>query len=166
MKQQKSITTRSFGKRTMLVMGIALACGMVGQALAQSSTGSIFGTAPVAAGETVLVQNETGFSREYPVDAKGRYATAPLPLGSYTVSLKRDGSTVDSRDNVRLIVGKATQVSFDAASATNATNLSTLTVTASALPSIDVQGVDSRTVITSQELATLNRPGFCGGSNS
>lgn len=155
MKQHKFIAARSFGKRTMLVMGIAMACGMSGQILAQSSTGSIFGSAPIAAGETVLVQNEAGFSREVPVDAKGRYATAPLPLGTYTVSLKRDGTTLDSRNNVRLIVGAATQVSFDAVPATNATNLGTLTVTASALPSIDVSGVDSRTVITSQELATL-----------
>jgi hypothetical protein len=153
MKQQKFTATRSFGKRTMLVMGIAMACGMTGQALAQSTSGRIIGDAPIAAGETVFVANNSGFSREVSVDAQGHFNTGPLPLGTYTVSLRRDGATVDSRSNVSLVGGAGTTVSF--ATVASARSLGTITVSASALPAIDVSSVDSRTVITAQQLAKL-----------
>ncbi len=50
-------------------------------------------------------------------------------------------------------MSSGTDVSF--ASAANASALSAVTVTANALPAIDVSGVDSRTVITAQQLARL-----------
>jgi outer membrane receptor for ferrienterochelin and colicin len=127
--------------------------GLGGVAMAQSTTGSLFGEAPAAAGGTVLIQNASGFNREVPVDASGRYNAGSLPVGVYTVTLRRDGQTIDSRSNVTLRAGSGTDVSF--ASAENAQNLGAISVTASALPSIDVSSVDSRTVITAQQLAKL-----------
>ncbi|WP_345783628.1 TonB-dependent receptor [Fulvimonas sp. R45] len=87
------------------------------------------------------------------MDSQGRYALNALPLGTYTVTLLRDGRTIDERSNVSLRVGAGTEVSF--AAVTNAKELSAVTVSASALPAIDVTGVDSRTVITSEQLAHL-----------
>jgi outer membrane receptor protein involved in Fe transport len=143
-------------RRTALA--VALSTGFAGIAFGQSTTGSIFGDAPVAPGETVLIQNATGLTREVPVDSRGRFVAGSLPLGDYTVTLRRDGQTVDTRKNVTLRVGAGTQVSFAAAEAAggaNAQDLSAITVNANALPAIDVTGVDSRTVITAEQLAKL-----------
>ncbi|KRF02147.1 Oar protein [Frateuria sp. Soil773] len=133
--------------------------GFTGAVFAQSTTGSIFGDAPVAQGETVLIQNNNGLTREVAVDGRGRFVVGSLPLGDYTVSLRRDGQTIDTRKNVTLRVGAGTQVSFaaaaQAADSANAQDLSAITVSANALPAIDVTGVDSRTVITSEQLAKL-----------
>nr|WP_266170368.1 TonB-dependent receptor [Dyella subtropica] len=128
-----------------------MAFGITNVAFAQSTTGSIFGQAQ--AGETVAISGSTGITRQVTVDSSGRYRISNLPLGTYTVTLQRNGSTVDKRDNVNLVVNAGTEVSF--ASAANASSLSTVTVSANALPSIDVSTVDSRTVVTSQELARL-----------
>lgn len=138
-------------RRTALVL--ALGMGLSGVAMAQSTTGSIFGQAPATSGETVVVSGSTGVTREVPVDNAGRYRVSNLPLGTYTVSLKKDGVVVDSRDNINIVVGAGTTVSF--ATTETAQNLSAVTVQASALPAIDVSAVDTRTVITASELAKL-----------
>ncbi|WP_114239090.1 TonB-dependent receptor [Dyella sp. C9] len=132
-------------------LAVALTLGLAGVALAQSTTGTIFGQAE--AGETVTVSGSTGITRSVTVDKAGRYRVANLPLGTYTVQLQKDGATVDTRDNVSITVNAGTEVSFAAAS--NASALSAVTVTANALPAIDVSSVDSRTVITSQDLERL-----------
>jgi len=136
-------------RRTSLAIGLALCLFGTG-AMAQSTTGSIYGQAQ--AGDTVLVKSDSGVTRQVTVDAAGRYVFDSLPLGSYTVTLQRGGQTVDSRADVTMRVGSGTEVSFGAH---NVQTLSAVTVTANGLPSIDVSGVDSRTVITSQQLARL-----------
>ncbi len=142
------VSTR-LGRRTALVLAIGLGFGLVGQVAAQSTTGSVFGQA--AAGETVLVTGAAGTSREVTVDSAGRYRVSNLAPGTYTVNLKKDGAVVDTRNNVSVVVGSGTTVSFDA----QVKSLESVTVTANALPSIDVSNVDSRTVITAQQLAQL-----------
>lgn len=137
-------------RRTALALALGL--GFTGLALGQATTGSIFGQVPAGSADSVVIKNMAGLTRQVKVDASGRYSADALPLGTYTVTLQHDGQTVDSRANVTLRVGAGTEVSFGSA---NAKNLSAVTVTANALPSIDVTGVDSRTVITSQQLATL-----------
>jgi hypothetical protein len=132
---------------------LTLALGSAG-AIAQSTTGSIFGQAPVAQGETVQAKSSTGLSREVAVDADGRYSIGSLPLGTYTVSLLQGGKVVDTRNDVNLRVGSGTEVAF-ASAAGDATALGSVTVSANALPAIDVTSVDARTVITSQQLAKL-----------
>jgi len=54
---------------------------------------------------------------------------------------------------VQVVVNGSAEVSF--ASVTNARSLDSVTVSANALPSIDVTTVDSRTVITSKQLDQL-----------
>jgi hypothetical protein len=135
-------------------LALAIGLGSVGLAYGQATTGSIFGQAPVAGGETVVIKSDTGVSREIPVDNSGRYAINALPLGNYSVTLVRDGKAVDSRSGVTLKVGTGTEVSF-VATGTNAKNMDTVTVTANRVPAIDVTSVDSRTVITSQQLNSL-----------
>jgi hypothetical protein len=139
-----------------LSLAVAISLGLYGGSAlapvhAQATTGAIFGQAP--AGDVVTVQNTSGVTRQVAVDSSGHYTVSSLPLGDYTVTVQQGGKTVDSRSNVGLRVGSGTEVSFGAAS--NAQNLAAVTVQANALPTIDVTGVDSRTVITSQELARL-----------
>ncbi|TBR40057.1 MULTISPECIES: TonB-dependent receptor [Dyella] len=132
-------------------LAAALALGMTGTAFAQSTTGNIIGQAE--AGDTVTVTSATGLTRQVQVDASGRYSVNNLPVGNYSVTLQKGGAAVDTRKDVSIKVGSSTDVSF--ASAANASSLSAVTVTANALPAIDVTGVDSRTVITSEQLARL-----------
>lgn len=136
-------------RRSTLAMALAL--GFAGAAHAQSTTGSIFGQAE--AGQTIIISNDTGITRQITVDSAGRYRVTNLPLGTYTVTLQKDGATVDTRRNIGLTVNAGTEVSF--ASTANAAQLSTITVTANAMPAIDVSAVDSRTVITAEELQHL-----------
>lgn len=144
-------------KRTALavVLGACLANGAV---YAQSTTGSIYGSAPSEAGSTIVVQSDTGLSRTITVDANGRYNLGSLPVGAYTVTLKRGDQVVDTRKNVQLRVGSGTEVSFADAgrsSTADATTLGAITVTAANAPKIDVSSTSSRSVITSQQLAIL-----------
>jgi len=143
--------------RNSLALGLALGLGLVtaGPVFGQATTGSIFGQAPAGASETVVVRNASGLNREVAVDENGRYALSALPLGTYTVTLRRGGETIDSRSDVVLRVGAGTEVSFAGAPGAGAQDLDAVTVSANALPSIDVSGVDSRTVITSEQLARL-----------
>jgi outer membrane receptor for ferrienterochelin and colicin len=138
-----------------IALAVAVATALAAPAaFAQSTTGGIFGQAPTAAGETVVVTSDTGLSRETPVDDRGRYSVGQLPLGTYTVALRANGQTVDTRTNIVLKVGAGTEVSF-VSTAANAQDLSGMTVSASALAKIDVSSIDSRTVVTSEQLAKL-----------
>jgi outer membrane receptor for ferrienterochelin and colicin len=121
-------------------------------AFGQATTGAITGTVPAGTADTVVVSGTTGITRQVAIDSNGRYTVGSLPLGRYTVTLQNDGKTVDSRSNVTLRVGSSTDVSFGA---TSAQTLSAVTVQANALPTIDVTGVDSRTVITAEQLSKL-----------
>ena len=152
------MTRRYFTRGTFLrptALALAVGLGFSGLVFGQSTTGSIFGQVPTGSGQSVVIKSSTGVSREVGIDATGRYSAGSLPLGSYTVTLMRDGKAVDSRSNVTLRVGAGTDVSFAGSGAAGTKTLDTLTVTANTLPQIDVSGVDSRTVVTSQELAQL-----------
>lgn len=140
----------SIWRKTALAVALSMSLG--GVAVAQSTSGTIFGTAPVAAGETVLVTNNAGISREVAVDSSGEFRAANMPTGRYTVTLKKDGAVVESRTGINVAPGAGASVSFAAKSATQ---LSAVTVTAGALPAIDVTSVNSSTVITAADLLKL-----------
>ncbi|MEX1829715.1 TonB-dependent receptor [Luteibacter sp. CQ10] len=145
------------GRRTVLALAIGLA-SVSGAALAQSNTsGSIFGTVEGQPGSTVTVSNpQIGFSRTITVESDGRYRVTQLPPGTYTVTLQRDGATVSTRDNVSVTISNGSDVSFGgAAKANDASTLEGVSVTATALPSIDVSSVDTRTVLTAEQLNKL-----------
>ncbi|MET4677933.1 MULTISPECIES: TonB-dependent receptor [unclassified Luteibacter] len=142
---------------TRTALALALGLAVCPAAFAQSTTGGVFGQAPATPGQSVVITSDTGLSREVPVDERGRYSAGQLPLGTYTVTLKANGQAVDTRQNVVLKVGAGTEVSFAAAAgtATAAQDMSGVSVSASALAKIDVSTIDSRTVVTSEQLARL-----------
>ncbi|HEV2540729.1 MAG TPA: TonB-dependent receptor [Frateuria sp.] len=143
-------------RRTSLAVGLAVTLGLLnGGAMAQSnSSGAIFGQVSGQTATTVVIQNlDTGLSRTVPVDASGRYRASSLPTGRYKVALQNNGTEVGTRDNVVVSIAGATDVSFTGT--VNATNLEGLTVVGSALPTIDVSSVDTRTVLTAEQLAKI-----------
>ena len=135
-----------------LALAVHLTCLLAaGSAWAQSTTGTLTGQAP-ADGTSIAIQSDTGLSREVPVDARGHYQIQQLPLGTYKVLLKRGDQVIETREDVVLTVNSNTDVSF----ASRTADLGTVTVTASrAAAAIDVGSVDSRTVITAQQLQRL-----------
>ena len=147
-------------------MAVAMGFGLSGQVFAQATTGSVFGTAPAATGETVRVVNSaTGLTREVSVGKDGRYGVNQLPIGDYTVSLLQGGSVVSSHNHVQVSVSGGTSVPFAAADVSssgaaangsvNAQNLSTVTVSANKLPPIDVSSTRQTQVITAEQLKSL-----------
>lgn len=132
-------------KRSALT--IALGLCFAGGVQAQTTTGGVYGAAP--AGATVTITSKTGVTRTITADAAGRYTSSSLPVGQYTVTATQDGKTIGTRQ-VALTVGANTNVSF-----TDATQLESITVLSSAVAPIDITGVDSRTVMTAQELARI-----------
>ena len=135
-------------RRTALAA--ALSMSFAGAVMAQSTSGNIFGQA--TPGDTITVSSAaTGVTRDAAVDSSGRYRVTNLPLGTYTVTLKKDGAVVGTRENVALAPNAGTPVNFAAES----TQLSAVTVMANALPAIDVSSVNSSTVITAADLQRL-----------
>ncbi len=138
---------------TCTAIALALGLGATPVVFAQSTTGSLFGQVP-ASGESIHVESASGVSRDLSIDENGRYRSPGLPVGDYTVTLMRDGAAVETR-TVQVKVGTATEVSFASAASGKATTLDAVKVSASAMPSIDTSATDSRTVITSEQLARL-----------
>jgi hypothetical protein len=144
-------------KRKALPLAIgSVVLGFTGAAWAQATNGTIYGTVPAAPGETVQITSGAGFNRTLPVDASGRYSIT-LPVGSYTVSLLQDGKVVQSRTGVSPAAAGAVAVNFasTAEGSANAVNLSSVSVTANALPPIDVTTTNQVTTITSKQLQQL-----------
>lgn len=157
------IKRKSIQRATLTV---ALGLCIAGAAQAQSTTGNIYGNAPV--GAEIVVSNNSGLTRTITADANGRYNIGSLPVGSYTVT------SGDSKRQVVVTIGAGTNVSFNAS---GATNLDTVTVTATSVAPIDVTTTDTRTVITAEELKRLPiarsaeaiamlSPGAVGGNGS
>ncbi|MBJ7517798.1 MAG: carboxypeptidase regulatory-like domain-containing protein, partial [Stenotrophomonas sp.] len=72
-------------KRTSIVVALM---SIIGAASAQSTTGSLYGSAPGAAGASIMVESDSGLKRTVEVNANGRYTLGSLPVGKYTVTLQ------------------------------------------------------------------------------
>lgn len=141
---------RSSAKRTALC--IALGLCFAGTLHAQSTTGSLYGNVPAGEATSVVVTNNTGFSRSVTADASGRYNFSTLPVGTYTVTLQRNGEVVGTR-TVTVLAGAGVDVSFTGSG--GATTLAAVTVTGSTIPPIDITATDTRSVITAEQIERL-----------
>jgi outer membrane receptor protein involved in Fe transport len=143
-------------RRSALAAALGLAFISTAVFAQSNITGAIFGQATNQPGATVVIQNlDTGMTRTTTVDDGGRYRLSSLPNGRYKVTLRNQGADVGVRDNVTVNIAGGTEVSFGAGAAAAAKELSGVTVVASALPAIDVSSVDTRTVLTSEQLSKL-----------
>ncbi|HWX65086.1 MAG TPA: TonB-dependent receptor [Rhodanobacter sp.] len=156
-KKFNNKSRRSAVRRTVLAAAIAAGFGLSGQVMAQATTGTIFGSAPVAAGETVQITGGAGFNRTVPVDSTGHYSVT-VPIGTYTVNLMQNGQVIQTKTDVSPTVSGATAVDFASAAAgenANAKNLTAVTVTANSIPAIDVTSTRQSLVITAEQLKHL-----------
>lgn len=88
-----------------LIFGMALATG----AIAQSSSGNLIGEGK--AGETVIVQGpDNGFHREMELKEDGKYQIRRIPLGDYTVVVKRADGSFSTPQTVSVRVGSTARV--------------------------------------------------------
>ena len=157
MSLHTATTKRSAGRRTALAMAVAVCLGSSGAAFAQSTTGTIFGQAPVASGEAIQITGGSGYNRTVSVDKSGRYSVT-LPVGTYNVTLLQNGRAVQTQKNVTPNAAGAVTVNFAStasAGSASAENLSTVTVSASAIPPIDVSSTNESTTITAEQLKHL-----------
>jgi outer membrane receptor protein involved in Fe transport len=139
-------------KRKCLVVATGSLLASAG-AYGQSTTSSIYGQVPVEQGLSIVIHGDTGLTRSVAIDKAGRYNATQLPVGTYTVTLERNGTVLQTHDNVALRVGIGANISF--AQPVAAKDMSGVTVTGNTMPPIDVSTVDSRTVLTSEQLARL-----------
>jgi hypothetical protein len=108
-----SVRRPGFSAWSLALAGIIAIGGMAGSAAvnAQATAGTVFGNAP--AGQTVNAKSVTnGLSRHVTVDVKGRYIIGSLPVGTYTVTLEKDGTPVLRHNDVPVTVGRGVKVDF------------------------------------------------------
>ena len=86
----------------------------------------------------------------------GRYSIT-LPVGTYSVSLLQNGKVVQTKTDVTPVAAGAVVVVF-ASSAASASSLQTVTITARAVPAIDVTTTNQVTTITAKDLERLPLP--------
>ncbi|SFS16319.1 TonB-dependent Receptor Plug Domain [Dyella sp. OK004] len=142
-------------RHAALAVAVSLSLGS-GAVLAQSTAGDISGTATYAAGETIVIKNlDSGLSRSVNLPADGKFRVPSLPSGRYEVQLLQNGKTVGT-NNVTVVAGQTAQVNLGAE--IQATSLSSVTVTANAIPAIDVSSIESRTTFTASQLNSLPVP--------
>ena len=141
-------------KAVAVAVGSAI-MGISGSAWGQATTGTIEGTVPVASHEAIQITNGAGFNRTIEVGPSGRYSVT-LPVGTYSVSLLQNGQVVQTKKNVTPVAAGAVMVIFSSAVATTTdTSLKTITITARAIPAIDVSTTNQVTTITVQDLQRL-----------
>ncbi|VFR57173.1 Oar protein [plant metagenome] len=139
-------------RRAVLPFALIAALAATSPALGQSNaTGTIYGVTGDPTTSVVVENTQTGQVRTIRPDAQGRYRAASLPVGKYRVLLQRDGTTIASQDEVNVLLGGGSEISFTAAQTLDVVN-----VTASAVPQIDVSQTDSRQVFTAEQLENLS----------
>ncbi|HET6552143.1 MAG TPA: TonB-dependent receptor plug domain-containing protein [Dyella sp.] len=135
----------------------SIVLGFAGNAWGQATSGTIYGTVPAVAGESVQITGGSGFNRTVDVGTSGKYSVT-LPVGTYTVSLLQDGKVVDTRSGVSPVAAGAVAVDFAVPTAganANARTLGTINVTGNSLPPIDVSTTNQVTTITAKQLQQL-----------
>ncbi|MGN2252958.1 carboxypeptidase regulatory-like domain-containing protein [Frateuria sp. GZRe12] len=140
-------------RRTVLgtALGLALAAFGAPPAHAANTDGTVAGH--TQAGATVTVTSpDTGLTRSVVADDEGNYRLPYLPVGQYTISATSGGQPVGPTRNVTVALGTTTTVDLGAM---NATNLSTINVTGSVLPVIDVSSTESATIVSRADLVRL-----------
>src|ERR1700688_2742406 len=103
---------------TVLLFIVALNAGA---AFSQQVTGTILGrvtdtTGSVVPGATIQIQNpDTGLTRTEQADSDGRYFSSNLPLGSYMVTVQKQGFKTLVRNGIILTVGSQETVNAELA---------------------------------------------------
>jgi hypothetical protein len=96
-----------------------------------SGTVSDPSAAVVADAKVVIESSETGFRRETQTNPAGSYSVASLPLGSYTVTVSKQGFSTRRVEQLELLVGQSRLLNIELGLASSAAEV---TVTAEVAP--------------------------------
>jgi hypothetical protein len=146
---------RCTARHKTLALVISIALGTSGTVLAQAVNGTIRGTVPIAAGETIQITGGAGYNRTVTPSSSGQYSVT-LPVGAYTVSLLQNGEVVQSHKDVSPVAGGAATADFASSGGPeNAQAMTAVNVSATAVPPIDVTTTNQVTTITAKQLEQL-----------
>ncbi|WP_449447916.1 TonB-dependent receptor [Thermomonas brevis] len=136
-----------------IAMGVCLSSLAMSPAYAQSATGGVAGRAN--AGDTItLVNSATGASRAVTVAADGTYRLSQLPIGDYSLQVKRSGQDIGQSVAVNVSLGGTTTVNLG--NEGNLTNLDAVQVVGSRVVNrVDVYSTETATNINREELARM-----------
>lgn len=139
-----------------LLLAAALASPL---AHAQSTSGSIFGSAPGVSDASVTVENlATGFTRTIKVGADGKFSLSSLPVGNYRVTLM-SGDKSKGSQTAAVKPGTGSAISFGAAETSAASGtaeqLDEVSVTGTALTAIDVSSSETTTVFSAERMKEI-----------
>lgn len=146
-KLRKNVLTAALGACLLGLLPSGAALANDGALVGRISTES----AGSAAGATVTARNlATGLERTVTADASGNYRFPFLPVGDYSLEVRKDGKTVQSIERVRVSLGNATTANIGSAS------LDRVEVIGNAVVSrIDVTSTESATNFTAAEVERL-----------
>lgn len=135
-----------------IALGTCIA-SMAPMVMAQNVNGAVAGRAN--AGDTITVTNTaTGLTRTVTANADGSYRLSQLPVGDYSLQLKRDGQNVGNPIAVNVSLGGTTNVNLGGEG--GLVNLDALQVVGSRVVNrVDVRSVESATNIRRDEIARL-----------
>ncbi len=139
-------STRSLRKSVLsMAMGMCLSSLIALPVMAQSATGAVAGRAN--AGDQITVVNAaTGASRTVTVGSDGSYRLNQLPVGDYTLQVKRDGQEIGQALSVNVSLGGTTTVHLG--NEGNLTNLDAVQVMGSrVINRVDVQSTETSTIL-------------------
>ncbi|ODT94527.1 MAG: energy transducer TonB [Rhodanobacter sp. SCN 67-45] len=147
-------STRNLRKSVLsIAMGLCLTSLAASPVLAQSATGAVAGRAS-AGDQVVLVNNATGASRTVTVGSDGSYRVSQLPVGDYSLQVKRGGQGVGQTLAVSVSLGGTTTVNLG--SEGNLTNLDAVQVVGSRVVNrVDVQSTETSTNVNREEIARM-----------
>jgi hypothetical protein len=147
-------STRNLRKSVLsMAMGLCLASLAAAPVFAQSATGAVAGRAS-AGDQVVLVNNATGASRAVTVAADGTYRLSQLPVGDYSLQVKRAGQDVGQALAVNVALGGTTTVNLG--NEGNLTNLDAVQVVGSrVINRVDVYSTETATNVNREEIARM-----------
>ncbi len=150
------MSTRSQIRRQGLALAVAVALGLTGNAVfAQSTVGAVYGTADAGA-QVELVNLGNGATRTVTVGSDGKFNVSSMLPGEYKVTETTKGQPISR--TITVVAGQGFNlnlVSADSASTSGAENLGAVSVTANALPPVDVSSVQVNTVLTAEQMKSL-----------
>ncbi|TCV92326.1 TonB-dependent receptor-like protein [Luteibacter rhizovicinus] len=142
-------------RRRSLALAVATALGLVATgAMAQSTVGSVYGTADAGA-QVTIVNTGSGLTRNVTVGNDGKFSVSSLQPGDYRISATEKGQTTTRTVEVVAGQGFNLNLAAPAAAAGGTEDLSTVSVTANALPPIDITSSQTNTVLTSEQIKQL-----------
>ncbi len=135
-----------------IALGTCIA-SMAPMVMAQNVNGAVAGRAN--AGDTITVTNTaTGLTRTVTANADGSYRLSQLPVGDYSLQLKRDGQNVGNPIAVNVSLGGTTNVNLGGEG--GLVNLDALQVVGSRVVNrVDVRSTETATNVTREDLSRL-----------